>query len=114
MNRVCRTHAGPCGSDFSGEELESFLLFVVDGHPDHRLSGVLHTEQTHAESNIMPETALSAGGVTVSENEPKNLHQMFSKNMFNSLQRAQKQKEDKQKEKKEKEIKGWKRLGSRR
>lgn len=48
MNRGCRTHAGPCRSYFSGEEFKSFLLFVVDGHPDHCLSGALqtHTDKT--------------------------------------------------------------------
>lgn len=43
---VCRTSARPCRSNFSGEHLQSLLLLVVDGHPDHCLSGALHT-QTH-------------------------------------------------------------------
>ena len=45
-----RTHAGPCRSYFSGEEFKSFLLFVVDGHPDDGLSGALTTQTDHKEN----------------------------------------------------------------
>lgn len=42
---ACRTHAGSSRGDFSGEDLQSFLLLVVDGHPDHRLPGFLQEEK---------------------------------------------------------------------
>lgn len=40
-----RTHAGPCRGHFPGKDLQSFLLLVVDCHPDHHLPGVLQTQQ---------------------------------------------------------------------
>lgn len=39
------THASPSRGDFPGEELQSFLLSVMDGQPEHGLSAALQADR---------------------------------------------------------------------